>query len=302
MAAASGIAVIGGLWRRIKETALTDVGVLVRGLPADVLDEVERVLIEADFGNVAFQLVEALAGECRRGRMKGVEEVRAWLAARLLEYAGTSAPLRLADSGTSVVLLLGVNGVGKTTTVAKLGWYLMQQGRSVLFAAADTFRAGAREQLAVWAEHLGVDCVSGPPRSDPAAVAYQAIEAAEARRTDVVLVDTAGRLHTQEDLMEELRKIVRVVGRRAPGAPHESLLVLDATVGQNALAQGQTFTAAVPVTGLVLAKLDGTAKGGSVVRLRSELGVPIKFVGVGEALPDLRPFDPQTFVRDLLES
>jgi fused signal recognition particle receptor len=184
--------------------------------------------------------------------------------------------------------------------VAKLAHRSLNEGRSVLVAAADTFRAGASEQLEEWAKRLGVPCVTGSSRSDPAAVAYEAVERARAANVDVVIVDTAGRLHTHGDLMEELRKIARVVGRRAPGAPHESLLVLDATVGQNALQQGRVFSTAVPVTGLVVTKLDGTARGGSVVRLVRELGIPIKYVGVGEGIADLEPFDARRFVTQLL--
>jgi len=202
--------------------------------------------------------------------------------------------------GPAVILVFGVNGVGKTTQTAKLARRLQRDGRSVLLAAADTYRAGAVEQLAIWAERLGVPCVTGQQGGDPAAVAFDAIEAAVARRADVVLVDTAGRLHTQGDLMEELRKVVRVVGRRRPGAPHEALLVLDGTVGQNAIHQGKAFATAVPLTGVIVTKLDGTARGGAALAVRRELGIPIRFVGVGEGLDDLEPFDAVRFAERLL--
>jgi len=199
-----------------------------------------------------------------------------------------------------VILVLGVNGVGKTTQTAKLAWRLQRAGHRVLLAAADTYRAGAVEQLAIWADRLGVPCVTGQQGGDPAAVAFAAIEAAAARGADVVLVDTAGRLHTQANLMDELRKVVRVVARKRPGAPHEALLVRDGTVGQNALQQGRAFADAVPLTGVIVTKLDGTAKGGAAVAVRRELGVPIRFIGVGEGLDDLEPFDPVRYAERLL--
>lgn len=292
------------LWGTIKRVALTDVGVLVKGLDADTVEAIERVLVEADFGEAAFDVVEALEAEMRRGRLKTEGAVRDWLRARLLTFFpldDTARDLNLGDGhGPAVMLVLGVNGVGKTTFIARLAHRLQGGGQSVLLAAADTFRAGASEQLREWAERLNAPCVTGAERGDPAAVAYDAIDAAKARGAHVVLIDTAGRLHTQRDLMAELTKVHRVVGRRREGAPHESLLVLDGTVGQNALQQGEAFTAALPVTGLVVTKLDGTARGGSVMRLRRELAIPIKFVGVGEGLDDLERFDPERYVDRLL--
>jgi fused signal recognition particle receptor len=293
----------GGLWRRIKEVALTDVSVLVKGMDHDTLEDVERILVEADFGSVGLELAEELEQQLRRGKLKNEPAARAWLAGRIAAYLpeGHAPDLNLGDGmGPAVILVLGVNGVGKTTVIARLARRLAGQGKSVLLAAADTYRAGASEQLEVWAERLGVPCVTGSKKGDPAAVAFDAVEAAQARGIDVVLVDTAGRLHTHDDLMEELKKIARVVGRKQDGAPHESLLVLDGTVGQNALQQGRAFSAAVPVTGLVITKLDGTAKGGAVVRLRHELGLPIVFVGVGEGLEDLEVFDPESFTERML--
>lgn len=293
-----------GLWHKIKEVALTDVGVLVRGLDHDTLENVERVLVEADFGTIALDIAEDLEAQLRRGALKSEPAVRTWLKQRLLALVPESpveAALDLGDgTGPAVIMVLGVNGAGKTTSIAKLARRLQQDGRSVLFAAADTYRAGAREQLEIWAKRLQVECVAGTQGGDPAAVAFDAIEAATARALDVVIVDTAGRLHTHADLMEELRKMVRVVNRKCVGAPHEILLVLDGTVGQNALQQGRQFADAVPVTGIILTKLDGTAKGGAVLRVQSELGLPVRWIGVGEGLADLEPFDRERFVERIL--
>jgi len=293
-----------GLWQRIKEVALTDVTVLVKGLDKETLEGVERVLVEADFGPAALDIAEDLEGQMRRGALKSEAAVRAWLTERVAGYlppASAVTGLQLGDgTGPAVVLIIGVNGVGKTTTIAKLAHGLRREGRSVLLAAADTFRAGAREQLRIWADRLDVPIVTGSQGGDPAAVAFDAIEAATARGVDAVLIDTAGRLHTHGDLMDELKKIARVVSRKRAGAPHESLLVLDATVGQNAFQQGRLFSEAVPLTGIVLTKLDGTAKGGAVLRVQHELGLPIRFVGVGEGLADLEVFNPARFAERLL--
>ncbi|HLQ23065.1 MAG TPA: signal recognition particle-docking protein FtsY [Gemmatimonadales bacterium] len=285
--------------------ALSDVGVLLRGLDHDAVERVERILLEADFGPATFEVTQDLEEKLRRGEMKSAEQVRAWLASRFEDYLrGPENPgsLALGDgTGPGVVLLLGVNGTGKTTVAAKLAHRLRREGKSVLFAAADTYRAAATEQLGIWATRLGVPCVTGKPGADPAAVTFDAIEAAAARKVDVVLVDTAGRLHTQADLLEELKKVARVIGQRRRGAPHETLLVLDGTVGQNAMQQGRMFSAALPVTGLVITKLDGTAKGGAVVQLERELRIPIRFLGMGEGLEDLEVFEPERFVARLLE-
>ncbi len=293
-----------GLWGRLKRLALTDVGAMVRGFNAADLEAVERSLLEADFGVPAtMDLMAVLEDGVRRGRWKSEGDLRNALIDRIAELLAPlpgSGEIARASAGPTVVLVMGVNGVGKTTTVAKLARRLQGQGRAVLLAAADTWRAGAIAQLEVWAERLGVPCVSGAAGGDPAAVAFDAVEAAIARGADTVLVDTAGRLHTQEGLMDELRKVARVVGRRAPGAPHEALLVLDGTVGQNAVQQGRLFAEAVQPTGLIVTKLDGTARGGAVVALRRELGVPIRFLGRGEGVDDLVPFDPRDFARHLL--
>jgi fused signal recognition particle receptor len=293
-----------GLWKRIKEVALTDVTVLVRGLDHDTLEHVERILVEADFGAAAFSITEDLEQKLRRGTLKSADAVRDWLEDRITEYLPDEpdpGKLNLGDgAGPAVVLVLGVNGVGKTTSIAKLAHRLVRQGNSVLLAAADTYRAGATEQLQVWADRLGLHCIAGTRGGDPAAVAFDAIEAATARGVDVVLIDTAGRLHTHGDLMDELKKIARVVARKRVGAPHESFLVLDATVGQNALQQGRVFADAVPLTGILLSKLDSTAKGGAVLLVQRELGVPIRFVGTGESVEALEPFSPTRFAEELL--
>jgi fused signal recognition particle receptor len=208
----------------------------------------------------------------------------------------------MADAAPTVLLVIGVNGAGKTTFIGKLAARLRGEGKRVLVGAADTFRAGAIDQLRVWAERSGADFVGGAAGGDPAAVAFDAVEAGVTRGCDVVIVDTAGRLHTSDDLMAELRKVHRVIGKRLPGAPHEVLLVLDGTIGQNALAQARTFAAAVPVTGVVVTKLDGTAKGGIVVAVHEALDVPVKFVGVGEQVGDLEPFNAALFARELVEA
>jgi fused signal recognition particle receptor len=292
------------LWSRIKRIALTDVGALMRGLNAEDLENMERVLIESDFGVAAtVELTQALEAEVRRGKLKTEADLRRALQSRITTMlAGTEDPgaIARAPTGPTVILLVGVNGTGKTTTAAKLARRLQTEGHSVLLAAADTYRAGAIAQLQVWANRLGLPCVSGAPGGDPASVAFDAIDAALARGLDTVIIDTAGRLHTQEGLMEELRKITRVIGRRLPGAPHETLLVLDGTVGQNAVQQGKLFSRAVSPTGIVVTKLDGSARGGAVTALRRELGLPIRFIGLGESLEDLEPFDPAQFAENLL--
>jgi len=260
------------------------------------LETVQRLLIEADFGVAATnETVERLS------RAKKVDQET--LERIVVEQLGPPAVnLVRSDKPPTVVLVFGVNGTGKTTTVAKLAQRLKNEGRSVLLAAADTFRAGATEQLQTWAKRLGAPFVgaNSGKGADPAAVAFDAVDAGVARGIDTVLVDTAGRLHTDERLREELKRVVRVVGKRHGGAPHESLLVLDATIGQNAVHQATEFSAAVPLTGLVITKLDGTAKGGSVVALRRAVPAPIRFLGTGETLDDLQLFDPLQFAHRLV--
>ncbi len=294
------------LWQRLKRVALTDVGALVRGMNAADLESLERTLIEADFGvQATVDLVQTVEDEVRRGRLKTEDDLKQAVARRITEILAVpgSAPgvIARATDGVTVVVFVGVNGVGKTTSVAKVAHRLKAEGRSLLLAAADTYRAGAIQQLQTWAERLALPCVAGAPGGDPASVAFDAIDAAEKRGADTVLVDTAGRLHTQDGLMDELRKVTRVIGRRRPGAPHETLLVLDGTVGQNAIQQGKLFGQAVQPTGVIVTKLDGSARGGAVVALRKELGIPIRFVGLGESLEDLQPFDPAAYAARLLE-
>ena len=295
------------LWQRIKDVALSDVGVLASG-GADVgsPERLETLLLEADLGvPVTTRLIEAVERQASRGAVKTEAEFLAALHEGLVAAltSGRSDPaLTLGDAKPAVVLVLGVNGAGKTTFIGKLATRLRREGRSVMIAAGDTFRAGAIDQLRVWAARSGSDFIGAQPGGDPAAVAFSAIDAAVTRGTDVVIIDTAGRLHTSEGLMQELKKVARVIAKRLPGAPHESLLVLDGTIGQNAVMQARTFAAAVPVTGLVVTKLDGTARGGVVVAVHEAIDVPVKFVGVGEGVDDLVAFAAADFARDLLEA
>jgi len=287
------------LWRRTVDLALTDVRVLAGGVDDESLEALEERLLAADFGVAAtMRLVARVEAAARRGKVRGGDELRRALRDEVLDILrpAATAELRAADEGPTVHLVVGVNGVGKTTSIAKLAHHLVAQGDDVLVAAADTFRAGAVEQLEMWAGRIGADFLRGQSGGDPAAVAFDAIDRAEARGTDVVLIDTAGRLHTKRGLMEELRKIDRVVRRRLPGAPHETLIVLDATVGQNALRQVEEFSKVVELTGIILAKMDSSARGGIVVALAEEFGLPVKLVGVGEEVDDLATFDPDAFV------
>ncbi len=294
------------LWGKLKRLALTDVGALVRGFKAADLEAMERILLEADFGIAATtDIIDDLEAQIRRGKLKSEDDVKQAIAGRVaILLAGPAAPatLRRAATGPTVLLVMGVNGTGKTTTVAKLAARYHRAGDAVLLVAADTYRAGAIDQLKTWADRIGIPCVSGAPGGDPAAVAFDGLEAATARGATLVIVDTAGRLHTQEGLMDELRKVGRVINRKIPDAPHEAFLVLDGTVGQNAVQQAKSFTQALKPTGLVITKLDGTARGGAAVALRRELDVPIRFLGVGEGLDDLIEFDSVAFGRDLVES
>ncbi|HEU4698047.1 MAG TPA: signal recognition particle-docking protein FtsY [Gemmatimonadales bacterium] len=292
------------IWSRIKKFAFTDVNAVMRGLNQQDLELLERALIEADFGvSATVDLTEALEDEVRKGRLKTEDDLRRALQSRLtemLEVPGNPGEVARAAEGPTVILVVGVNGTGKTTTVAKLARRLLREKRKVMVAAADTYRAGAIQQLQVWADRLGIPCVAGAPGGDPAAVAFDAVEAARARGMDTLIIDTAGRLHTQEGLMEELRKVNRVIARKLPGAPHETFIVLDGTVGQNAISQGKLFGEAVTPTGIIVTKLDGTARGGAVTAIRRELGVPIRFVGLGETVDDLAPFDPKEFAEHLI--
>ncbi len=272
-----------------------------RTLDAEFLDELEEVLYTADLGSVGAELVESIQEAWRKKEIEDVPQLRDFLRNRLLErLEGTEGDLITAEQGPTVVLVAGVNGSGKTTSIAKLSKYLKDQGKTVLVCASDTFRAAAVEQLSLWAERIGIDIVKQATGADPAAVAYDATEAAVARKVDYLIVDTAGRLHTQKNLMRELEKIVRVIQKRIPEAPHETLLVLDSTTGQNAIRQASEFSHVAPVSGLILAKLDGTAKGGAVFGIRSQIDVPVKFCGLGEGVEDLVRFDRDEFVDGVL--
>jgi fused signal recognition particle receptor len=274
-----------------------------QSLDDEAWERLEETLIHADVGAATTaEIVGRLEAEAVAGGLGSGED----LARRLRELLAEA--VRPAD-GTidlrptpTVILVVGVNGTGKTTTIGKLAWHLHEElGKSVLLAAADTFRAAGVEQLAGWAERSGSELIRAAPKADPGAVAFDAVEAAVARGRDVVICDTAGRLHTQHNLMAELAKVRRVIERRLPGAPHETLLVIDATTGQNGLRQALSFREAVRASGIVLTKLDGTAKGGIALAIARELGVPVKLIGIGEGLEDLRPFDPDDFARALLE-
>jgi fused signal recognition particle receptor len=272
-----------------------------RAIDEQLLGELEELLYTSDIGPLAATLVAELARAHKRGEIQGEADVRARLRALLLErLAQATAEIRFTLRPT-VILVVGVNGSGKTTSIAKLAHRFRSQGRSVLLGAGDTFRAAAADQLEIWAQRNGVPLVRGKPGSDSAAVAFDAVDQAIARGVDVVLIDTAGRLHTQKKLMDELGKLRRVIERRLPGAPHETWLVLDGTNGQNAIQQAKLFTAAVQVTGLIVAKLDGTARGGALFGIQQALGLPVRYIGTGEQLELLEVFEPEAFVSALLE-
>jgi fused signal recognition particle receptor len=278
-------------------------GLLAVGRPVDeaMLEELEELLVSSDLGaGEAADFVSRVRAEAKRTGALSGQDVRALLRRFLEEtLVGAAAPLNL-DGAPSVILMLGVNGAGTTTATGKLAAALRASGKSVLLAAADTFRAAAVEQLEEWGRRAGAEVIRQGTGADPAAVVFDAMKAATARGVDVLLVDTAGRLHTKSNLMDELVKLKKVVSRQASGAPHECLMVLEAATGQNAVTQAKLFHEAIGLTGLVLTKLDGTAKGGIVVRIYRELGVPIKLIGVGEQVEDLQPFDPKTFVDGLI--
>ena len=294
------------LWSRIRDIALTDVGAIARtGAIQGSLEQLEEILLEADFGvPTAMRLVAEVETRAKRGLIRTEEDFQAALSAAIEQSlrAGNSNPRILrATTAPTVVLVVGINGAGKTTFIGKFSDLLAANDMKALIGAADTFRAGAIDQLRVWAERAGAEFVGGNPGTDPASVAFDAVDAGVARGVDVVVIDTAGRLHTSDSLMDEMKKINRVIGKRLPGAPHETLLVLDGTIGQNAVAQARTFAAAIPVTGLVVTKIDGTAKGGIVLAVHEALDIPVKFIGVGEKATDLVAFDPAAFAREVLE-
>ena len=294
-----------GALKKTADVLNTDVRTLFvpgRQIDESFLDEVEEKFIRADMGvKNAREIVGAIRDRWRLGRIKNADEalgvVKEWL---LADWPDEEREIRFAKTGPTVIMVAGVNGAGKTTSIAKLANLLKNQaGKTVMVAAGDTFRAAAVEQLTIWSKRLGVDIVKHAQGADPAAVAYDACEAAKARNIDVVIIDTAGRLHNQEGLMRELQKIRDVITKRVDGAPHEVILVLDATTGQNAVNQAKEFAKVVDVTGIMLAKLDGTAKGGVVVAIKDQLNIPVKFIGLGETPDDIETFDPQRFVEAL---
>ena len=267
----------------------------------DLIDELEETLLMADVGvKTTEMLIASVRKGIRNKEIQTPDDLIPFLEkeiVRILDRGESDTPM--ADQPPTVILVVGTNGVGKTTTIGKLSAYYHNQGKSVLLAAADTFRAAAIEQLEVWGKRADVQVIKHGEGSDPAAVVFDALQAAKARRTEIVIVDTAGRLQTKSNLMQELEKIYRVIGREVPGAPHETLLVLDAGTGQNAISQAELFSQAAPVTGVVLTKLDGTAKGGVTIGITAQLDIPIKWIGVGEGIDDLRPFHAEDFVNAL---
>lgn len=277
------------------------VSLFKRGIDDETLDELEEILISADVGvNSTEEILDRLRERVKEEKITDGEEATKVLKEILVEMIGESKPLDLSTE-PSVLLVIGVNGVGKTTSIGKIANHLKTDGKNVILAAADTFRAGAIDQLQVWADRAGVDLVKQNEGSDPAAVVFDAISAAKKRGADVLIVDTAGRLHNKKNLMAELAKINRVIDRELPGCARETLLVLDATTGQNAINQAKEFKNCADITGLVLTKLDGTAKGGVVFSIKELLDIPVKYIGVGEQIDDLRPFDPVEFVNALFD-
>jgi fused signal recognition particle receptor len=301
-----------GFFRRLRQNLSKTRDALGAELQASVFqtlddeawERLEETLIYADVGaTTTAKIVERLETEASSGDLTGGEDLTRRLTEIIAEVARTGELTIDVRPRPTVILMVGVNGTGKTTTIGKIAWHLQRElGKSVLLAAGDTYRAAAVEQLSEWAERAGSDIVRAAPGSDPGAVAFDAIEAAKARGHDVVIIDTAGRLHTQQHLMEELSKVHRVIQKQIPDAPHETLLTIDATTGQNGLRQALLFRDAVDVGGIVLTKLDGTAKGGIALAIAQELGVPVKLIGIGESLEDLRPFDPDDFARAIIGS
>ncbi|MDX8362282.1 MULTISPECIES: signal recognition particle-docking protein FtsY [Bacillaceae] len=280
---------------------MNDLVARYRSVDEDFFDELEEILIGADVGvATVMELIDELKMEVKRRNIQDTREVQDVITEKLVDiYEGQddlSANINIQEQSLTVILFVGVNGVGKTTTIGKLANKFKNEGKSVLLAAGDTFRAGAIDQLEVWGERVGVDVIKQSPGSDPAAVMYDAVQAAKARNADILLCDTAGRLQNKVNLMKELEKVKRVIEREVPGAPHEVLLVLDATTGQNAMSQAKQFAESTDVSGIVLTKLDGTAKGGIVLAIRNELSIPVKLVGLGEQVDDLQQFDPEQYV------
>ena len=287
--------------RRKINDSLKTVLTLGRKIDENLLEELEEKLISDDIGvETTQQIIEDLRAAWEEKKISSADEILPYLKQELIDYwPHQDRQLHFEDTPPTVIMIAGVNGCGKTTSIGKLAQYLSDQGKQVVLAACDTFRAAAVEQLTIWSKRTNVQIVKHQQGSDPGAVAYDACEAAVARKADVLLIDTAGRLHTQQNLMRELTKIRNVVARKIEGAPHEVILVLDATTGQNAINQAKMFTEAVDATGIMLAKLDGTAKGGIVIAIRNQVQLPVKFVGLGEKPEDIEPFAPETFVEAL---
>ena len=295
-------AIRGGLSKTRSALAAPLATLRGRIIDDDTIDELEHLLLSSDVGvTTTDAIVNDLRDEVASGALKDKDILELLRERLLLRLEGKDRTIAVAKKSPTAILVAGVNGVGKTTSVAKIGRALKEEGRTVLLAAADTFRAGAVSQLTAWADRLGIEIVKGTQGADPAAVTYDAASAAIARGIDVLLIDTAGRLHTQEPLMRQLEKIRQVTSKKIDGAPHEVLLVLDATQGQNTLAQAKKFAESINVTGIFLSKLDGTARGGIVFAIEDETGIPVKLIGIGERPDDVEPFDPETFVEALIE-
>lgn len=295
-------AIRGGLSKTRSALAAPLATLRGRIIDDNTIDELEHLLLSSDVGvTTTDAIVNDLRDEVASGALKDKDILELLRERLLLRLEGKDRTIAVAEKSPTAILVAGVNGVGKTTSVAKIGRALKEEGRTVLLAAADTFRAGAVSQLTAWADRLGIEIVKGTQGADPAAVTYDAASAAIARGIDVLLIDTAGRLHTQEPLMRQLEKIRQVTSKKIDGAPHEVLLVLDATQGQNTLAQAKKFAESINVTGIFLSKLDGTARGGIVFAIEDETGIPVKLIGIGERPDDVEPFDPETFVEALIE-
>lgn len=288
--------------KKTKDNLIGKVEAIFTGkkIDAATLEELEEALLSADLGvKATAEIVDFLKVKAKQGEIENPDNIKGYIKDEMSRLLGPSRPIIFSHERPYVILVVGVNGVGKTTTIGKLASRFVSEGKSVILAAGDTFRAAAIDQLEIWARRARAQLVRHQDGSDPAAVAFDAIEAAKARAVDIVIVDTAGRLHTKSPLMEELKKVRRVIEKAMPGAPHEVLLVVDGTTGQNALRQAEIFNNAIGVTGLALTKLDGTAKGGIVFAINRELGIPIKLIGVGEGIDDLRDFEPAEFVEAL---
>lgn len=294
-----------GALRKTAQVLNTDVRTLFipgRQINEEFLDELEEKFLLADMGvNNVTRIVDAIRERWRLGKVRNAQDAEGIVREQLLAgWPEQNRELKFAPTGPTVILVAGINGAGKTTSIAKLAWILKNQmNKKVMLCASDTFRAAAVEQLTIWADRLGVEIIKHKMGSDPAAVAYDACEAAKSRGADVLIVDTAGRLHTQEHLMRELTKIRDVTAKRIDGAPHEVLLVLDATTGQNAIVQAKMFSQTIGLTGIILAKLDGTAKGGVVLAIRDQLSIPVKFIGLGETPQDIETFEPKRYIAAL---